>query len=79
LEHHGAQRCTTLTSGDLIASRIFCSAGDGSAREAGTARSVVRINKRNIDILGENTRETECTQGLGSACALRVDLHAENA
>src|SRR5207244_3592769 len=50
LEHHGAQRCTTLRSGDLIASRIFCSAGD-SARSDVAARSVAKINKRNSDIL----------------------------
>src|SRR6266513_854666 len=49
LEHQGAQRCTTLRSGDLIASRIFCSAGD-AARSDVAVRSVAKINNRNSNI-----------------------------
>src|SRR5450759_549235 len=49
-EHHGAQRWTTLKSGDLIASRTFCSAGE-SARSDEIARTAAKIDKRKIDML----------------------------
>src|SRR5947207_1262980 len=49
LEHQDDQRCTTLRSGDLIASRIFCSAGD-AARSDVAVRSVAKINNRNSNI-----------------------------
>src|SRR5213592_5307255 len=46
-EHHGAQRWTTVRSGDLMASRTLCSVGD-SARSEDAATN--RINQRRIDI-----------------------------
>src|ERR1043166_5164819 len=46
-EHHGAQRCTTLISGDLIASKTFCSAGD-SARTDMAARMAMNSGVRGI-------------------------------
>src|SRR5439155_10118190 len=49
-EHHGAHKCTTVRSGDLIASRTFCSAGGGSARSDVTAISAIKINKRRADM-----------------------------
>jgi hypothetical protein len=63
LEHHGAQRWTTLRSGDLMASRTFCSAGDSVPSDV-VARSVARIKNRDIDIFNENTGETPHSQGL---------------
>src|SRR6266498_3995803 len=46
-EHQGAQRCTTVRSGDLIAPRTFCSAGDSASSEAAATKM---IERRNIDI-----------------------------
>src|ERR1700746_2761331 len=38
-EHHGAQRCTTVSSGVLIAARTFCSVGDSARSEAAVSAS----------------------------------------
>src|SRR5436190_19241418 len=46
-EHHGAQRWTTVRSGDFIAAKTLCSAGD-SARSDATASN--RIDRRKIHI-----------------------------
>src|SRR5882724_3265107 len=46
-EHHGAQRWTTVRSGDLMASRTLCSVGDSARSEAAATN---RINQRRIDI-----------------------------
>src|SRR5439155_2420195 len=46
-EHHGAQRWTTVRSGDLMASSTLCSVGDSARSEAAATN---RINQRRIDI-----------------------------
>jgi hypothetical protein len=60
-EHHGAQRWTTLKSGDLIASRTFCSAGE-SARSDEMAKTAAKIDKRKIDMLSQIWRKTSNAQ-----------------
>ena len=71
-EHHGAQRCTTVSSGVLIAPRTSCSAGDSARSEA--VASASNIANRIIHMLyvkhkGE-TPDAQCrtqTQRLTSA------------
>ena len=48
-EHQGAQRCTTVKSGDLIASTTLCSVCDAARVEA-FARSTAKID--NPEIIG---------------------------
>src|SRR4029453_16945310 len=55
LEHHGAHKCTTVRSGDLIASRTCCS-GEGSARRELIAISVARMEELRIRIFSETYR-----------------------
>ena len=67
--------------GDLIASRTFCSAGDGSARSDAIATSVVRIDTRKIDMwfkYGEKRSALKKCIVWRGRC-LRVDLRSENA
>src|SRR5437762_11025933 len=55
LEHQGAHKCTTVRSGDLIASRTCCSA-EGSARRELVAINVARMEKPRIRIFTEAYR-----------------------
>src|ERR1700758_5033631 len=54
-EHHGAQRCTTVSSGVLIAERTFCSARDSAPSEVATRRAI-NIGIRAIDIFSSRIR-----------------------
>ena len=47
----------TLRSGDLIALRTCCSAGDGSARSDAAASSAPKIDNRKIDMRSVELRE----------------------
>src|ERR1043166_4907423 len=87
-EHHGAQRCTTLISGDLIASKTFCSAGD-SARTDMAARMAMNSGVRGIDMFyrtikgkgptlnAERCQLTECTKTPSMASRFRDSSYAE--
>src|SRR6266568_315304 len=72
-EHHGAQKCTTVRSGVLIAPRTFCSAGDGSTRGEAAARAAnTQILKIHIfQKLLENAVRSRSGERTRLACTFR--------